>query len=30
MLTQNISELLEKYRHAQKSLEDPLIASDPD
>lgn len=30
MLTQNISELLEKYRHTQKSLENPVIASDPD
>ena len=30
MLTQNISELLDKYHSAQKSLEDPEIASDPD
>ncbi len=30
MLTQNISELLEKYYCAQKSLEDPEIASDPE
>ncbi len=30
MLTQNISELLDKYHGAQKSLEDPEIASDPD
>ncbi len=30
MLSQNISELLEKYRQAQLALLDPVIASDPE
>ena len=30
MLTQNISELLEKFHDAQKSLEDPEVTTDPE